>query len=155
VGTTVGRSSTLVRVSQRHSPGFRCEGGGDAAPAGIRLRGALDTGATGSNVAIRDRAPLGRNRSAPLPPPGAGFWHAAAADAWRTALRFPEHRGVTVPGPERWLDVSVIIPCRNMGNYVGQAIQSVLSQTRQAREIIVVDDNSTDPTLRVVEAFGP
>jgi len=40
---------------------------------------------------------------------------------------------------------SVVIPCHNHEAYLGEAIESVYTQTRAVREIIVVDDGSTRP----------
>jgi glycosyltransferase involved in cell wall biosynthesis len=50
--------------------------------------------------------------------------------------------------------ISVVIPCRNMGAYVGAAIESVFAQTYAVHEVIVVDDGSEDDTLRVLQSFG-
>lgn len=50
--------------------------------------------------------------------------------------------------------VSVIIPNYNYGRYVGEAIESVMTQTVPVHEIIVVDDGSTDNSKEIVSAYG-
>jgi len=49
--------------------------------------------------------------------------------------------------------VSVIIPCYNHGQFLGDAITSAQRQQGVACEIIVVDDGSTDDTGRVAAGF--
>ncbi len=49
--------------------------------------------------------------------------------------------------------VSVIIPTYNMRIFVGDAIKSVLHQTYQDFEIMIVDDGSVDGTKEVVSQF--
>lgn len=50
--------------------------------------------------------------------------------------------------------VSVIIPAYNCADFIGTAIRSVLSQTYEKYEIIVVNDKSSDSTAEVVNTFG-
>lgn len=49
--------------------------------------------------------------------------------------------------------VSVIITAYNYGQYLEQAINSVLQQTHAAREIIVIDDGSTDQTQEMLAQY--
>jgi hypothetical protein len=49
----------------------------------------------------------------------------------------------------------VLIPARNAGAWIADAIRSVLVQTAPAHECIVIDDGSTDSTAQTAGAFGP
>lgn len=49
--------------------------------------------------------------------------------------------------------VSVLIPTYNAGRYLGAALESVLGQTYQDFEIIVVDDGSEDDTAAVAARY--
>ena len=55
------------------------------------------------------------------------------------------------PGPGSKPRVSVIIPCYNYANFLPDAVGSVISQTYQSFEIIIVNDGSTDNTIEVAE----
>jgi glycosyltransferase involved in cell wall biosynthesis len=50
--------------------------------------------------------------------------------------------------------VSIIIPCYNAENYVAEAIQSALDQTHDNCEVIVVDDGSSDGSVKILKGFG-
>lgn len=50
--------------------------------------------------------------------------------------------------------VSIIMPVYNSEKYVGQAIQSVLKQSFDNFELIIVDDGSTDKSGHICEQYG-
>lgn len=51
------------------------------------------------------------------------------------------------------LKTTVIIPCHNYGQFLSWAIASVLHQSRPAKEILVIDDSSTDNTPEVAASY--
>lgn len=50
--------------------------------------------------------------------------------------------------------VSVILPVKNGARFIGEAIESVLSQDYRPIDVTVVDAASTDGTRRIVESFA-
>jgi hypothetical protein len=59
-----------------------------------------------------------------------------------------------MPGPGERGVVSIIIPCFNRADIVGETIESVLAQSYDRFEVIVIDDGSTDNTREVVARYA-
>lgn len=84
------------------------------------------------------------------------FWN--IAHFW---LSFKKRKDIMALGPtyndllpdETAEYVSVIITCYNYAEYVEEAINSVLNQTQNPLEIIVINDGSTDDSLGVIEKY--
>lgn len=50
--------------------------------------------------------------------------------------------------------VSVVMPIYNARRFVAEAIESVLAQTHEHLELILIDDCSTDDTLQILQAYA-
>lgn len=57
--------------------------------------------------------------------------------------------------PPSRVTVSIITPCYNGARYVKDTLESAVSQTRPALEVIVIDDGSTDDSAAIAERVGP
>ncbi|MGZ3863965.1 MAG: glycosyltransferase [Bacteroidia bacterium] len=51
--------------------------------------------------------------------------------------------------------VSIVIPCYNAAQYIGQSIESVLNQTYKNLEIIIINDGSTDESELSITKYLP
>ena len=49
--------------------------------------------------------------------------------------------------------VSILIPVRNEANNIRECLESIISQDYEAFEVIILDDRSTDETVKIVETF--
>jgi glycosyltransferase involved in cell wall biosynthesis len=70
------------------------------------------------------------------------------------AARYTDSRRRYSRGRAESGKVSVVIPCYNQARYLGEAIQSVLSQGYTHFEVIVVDDGSRDGTEGVASGYA-
>jgi glycosyltransferase involved in cell wall biosynthesis len=51
------------------------------------------------------------------------------------------------------MKISVVMPSYNAAKYIQEAINSVITQTEEDWELIIVDNNSTDGTRQIIEAY--
>ncbi|HEV8014443.1 MAG TPA: glycosyltransferase [Stellaceae bacterium] len=65
----------------------------------------------------------------------------------------PDTGAASAPARHPTVSVSVLLPNYNHAEHIGQALSALAAQTRPADEIIVVDDDSTDGSLAVIEPF--
>ena len=50
-------------------------------------------------------------------------------------------------------EISIIIPCYNQEKYIADCLESVLAQTFEDYEAIVIDDGSTDNSVNIVKKY--
>lgn len=50
--------------------------------------------------------------------------------------------------------VSVVITCQNYGRFIGETLDSICAQTLPSREVLVIDNRSTDDTRAVVSRYA-
>ncbi|MEQ1729011.1 MAG: glycosyltransferase family 2 protein [Vicinamibacterales bacterium] len=82
----------------------------------------------------------------PPPPESTTIW------PWTRASRaLPD----TMDDGRPWPLISIVTPAYNQGEYLEQAIRSVLLQGYPRIELIVMDGGSTDSTLEVLERYEP
>lgn len=51
-------------------------------------------------------------------------------------------------------EVSVVIPCYNYGRYLPEAVNSLMAQSFQSFEVIIVNDGSTDNSLEIAQSLA-
>ena len=62
---------------------------------------------------------------------------------------------MTTPARRADTDVAAVVVNYNYARFVGQAIESVLHQDVPFAEVVVVDDGSTDDSVRVIRTYQP
>ncbi|MAM19051.1 MAG: glycosyltransferase family 2 protein [Bacteroidota bacterium] len=50
--------------------------------------------------------------------------------------------------------IYIVIPAHNEANFIGETLESLVNQTKLPEKIVVVDDNSSDDTFSVAQAFA-
>lgn len=106
--------------------------------------GDLDGLAEGVHVIMAQRAAMS---AAARRAAGQHTWDAVIAQYAALYRRVADERRTALSG------VSVVITNYNYGEYLDEAISSVLNQTDPVHEIIVVDDGSTDDSSRVCAKY--
>ena len=66
-----------------------------------------------------------------------------------------EHEISVTPPPIPFPAVSVIIPMYNAEKYIGECLDSILEQTLTDFEVIVVDECSTDNSVKIIKNYAP
>src|SRR5690554_3087136 len=80
--------------------------------------------------------------------------HSPSLVARKAAHEYAETRLMLMKGGKDIAPVvSIIMPTYNRAEFISAAISSVLRQTYESFELIVIDDGSTDETAQVIRSF--
>jgi 4,4'-diaponeurosporenoate glycosyltransferase len=85
------------------------------------------------------------------------FWLLGTFLMWRIpSFKKSTTKGMPSPPTESGTNdtVSVIIPARNEAASIEQLLKTLANQTQAASEVIVVDDDSSDHTVAIAQAYG-
>lgn len=66
---------------------------------------------------------------------------------------FHKNRFLSKPAACNTIKYSIIVPAYNVEKYIGRCLTSLINQKCDNMEIIVIDDGSTDNTLKIAKAF--
>lgn len=82
------------------------------------------------------------------------YWLAAAVTVGWSRARLPVLSALPQRALERWPTVSIIIPARDEGAHVREALRAKLADGYPALQVLVVDDRSSDDTGAQARALG-
>jgi glycosyltransferase involved in cell wall biosynthesis len=54
----------------------------------------------------------------------------------------------------RPISISVLMPAYNAERYIAEAVESILAQTYTDFEFLIIDDGSTDRSLRILKRYA-
>ncbi len=76
-------------------------------------------------------------------------------DCLKTIAHFKEEgiRATNFTNAKGTINVSVVIPCYNVEEYISECLDTIFAQEVQPVEIICVDDGSSDRTLEILERY--
>ena len=85
---------------------------------------------------------------------GCAYWAWMAYGAFRISRSVPVLIDETIPEPDEWPSLSVIVPACNEGDTLEPAATTLIEQDYPNLEIILIDDRSDDETGEVIDRLA-